>query len=110
MTKLQIRAGASRLSSKRRKLVIAYTLSAAGTVEAVVYRRVTTHHCHKGVRRCFRWVATKLRFKVAGHVGSNVLTLGLGRLPAGRYRLVVIPVSRSGTRGLRRTVEFTTFH
>jgi hypothetical protein len=110
LTNLKLRVSAFRLSSNQHKLVISYTLSAAGTVEAVIYRRVTTHRCHKGVRTCFRWVATKLKFKVAGHAGTNVLALRLGRLPAGHYRLVVIPVNRSGARGPRRSVEFRTFH
>jgi hypothetical protein len=110
LTNLEISGSASRLSAHRRKLVISYRLSAAGTVEVRLYRRVTTHRCHRGVKTCFRWVATKLRFKVAGHAGRNVLAVHLGRLPPDRYRLAVIPVNRRGARGHRQTVEFRVSH
>jgi outer membrane protein assembly factor BamB len=110
LTKLMVRSRASRLGTHGRKLVISYTLSTAGRVQVVIYRRVTSHSCHRGVRTCSRWVATKLKLKVAGHAGSNLLAVNLGTLAAGSYRLAATPVNRSGAPGVTRTVEFRTFH
>jgi hypothetical protein len=110
LTNLKIRASASRLAERRRTLVVSYTLSQAGTVQVAIERRVTSDRCSPGVRTCTRWVATKVKLKTAGHVGSNLLTVRLGTLPAARYRLVAIPVNSSGVTGVRQTLEFRTSH
>jgi hypothetical protein len=110
LTNLKIRASASRLAARRRTLVVSYTLSAAGIVQVVIQRRVTSRRCRPGVRACAQWVATKLSLKVRGHLGSNLLTVRLGTLSAGRYRLVAIPINRSGVPGIRQTLEFRTSH
>jgi hypothetical protein len=110
LTNLKIRASASRLAARRRTLAVSYTLSAAGTVRVVIEHRVTSHRCSPGVRTCSRWVTTKLKLKVTGHVGSNQLTVALGTLPAGGYRLIAIPVNGSGVAGIRQTLEFRTSH
>jgi hypothetical protein len=110
LTKLRIRARASKLGTHPRKLVVSYTLSAAGSVQVVIYRRVRSHSCRRGVRSCARWVASKLKLKVAGHAGNNLLAVKLGTLPAGSYRLAATPRNRSGISGITRTVQFKTFH
>jgi hypothetical protein len=110
LTHLQIRAKASRLSSHRRKLVVAYMLSAPATVAMTVERRVISHLCKRGVRKCFRWVSTKIKFKVYGHAGANAHTVNLGTLSAGNYRLAARPIARSGALGVTRYVEFKTVH
>jgi len=110
LTKLKINARASRLRSHRRKLVISYTLSAAGTVQVVTYRRVTSHSCHGSVSMCSRWIAIKRKLKVGGRAGSNLLAVRLGTLPTGYYRLAVTPFNRSGAPGITRNVEFRMFH
>lgn len=106
LTKLRIRASASRLSVRPRKLVISYTLSAAGIVEVTILRRVISHRCQGGASACIHWVRTKLRRRVAAHAGTNVLTLSLTGLPAGIYRLLATPIARSGT---RRTGQYVGF-
>ncbi len=108
LTKLKLRASASRLASHRRKLVVTYTLSAPATVVVVIYRRVVSHSCPKGLATCARWVATKLKLKVVAHVGGNTLTVNLGTLSAGAYRMAATPVTRSGARGVTRNLEFRT--
>lgn len=108
LSHLKIRAAASRLGSHRRKLAISYTLSTADTVEVEVYRRVTGHSCARRVRVCARWVLTKIKLKVSGQPGSNSLSVNLGTLAAGRYRLAATPGTRSHTRALTRYVEFKT--
>jgi hypothetical protein len=106
LTKLRIRASASRLGVRPRKLVISYTLSAAGIVEVTILRRVISHRCQTGVSACIHWVRTKLRRRVPAHAGTNVLTLSLTALPAGTYRLLATPIARSGT---RRTGQYVGF-
>jgi hypothetical protein len=106
LTKLRIRASASRFRGRPRKLVISYTLSATGIVEVTVLRRVISHRCQGGASACIHWVRTKLRRRVAAHSGTNVLTLSLTGLPAGTYRLLATPMARSGT---RRTGQYVGF-
>jgi outer membrane protein assembly factor BamB len=106
LTKLKVRAHASRLSSRRRKLAISYTLSAAGSVRFVFYQRVISHRCRPGVKTCSRWVATAVRLKVAARSGANVLAINLGSIRAGDYRLLATPVNRSGAQGTARQVDF----
>jgi X-X-X-Leu-X-X-Gly heptad repeat protein len=108
ITKLKLRASASRLASHRRKLVATYTLSAPGRVVVVIYRRVVSHSCPRGATTCGRWVATRLMVKVAGHVGANTLAVKLGTLSSGTYRLAATPLTRSGARGATRYLQFKT--
>jgi outer membrane protein assembly factor BamB len=110
LTKLKIRASASKLASHRRKLAIGYTLSVPATVTVVIYHRVISHHCPGAAAACGRWVATKLKVNVSAHVGSNTLSMDLGTLSAGTYRLGATPLTRSGARGLTRYLEFKTLH
>jgi hypothetical protein len=110
LTNLKIRSSASRLNSHLRKLVITYSLSTVDTVRLTVYRRLISHHCKRGVRTCVRWVATKIKEKVAGHIGANMHAMNLGALPAGNYRLAATPVTRSSSPGVTRYVYFKTFH
>jgi outer membrane protein assembly factor BamB len=110
LTNLKVRAKASRLSSHRRKLAVSYSLSAAGKVKVVIYRRTTSHNCRKGVSTCTRWIATKLKLVVTGHGGTNLLTVSLGPLRAGDYRLDATPLNGSGAAGVTRTVQFRMSH
>jgi hypothetical protein len=106
LTKLQVRARASRLSSRRGKLVISFALSGPGSVRVVIYRRVISHRCRPGVRRCDRWVATAIKLKASGRAGPNALAINLGSIRAADYRLLATPVNRSGARGITRHVDF----
>jgi hypothetical protein len=111
LTKLKVRASASRLRGHRRKrLVASYNLSAPATVSAVVYRRAISHRCHRGVKKCVHWVRTRVRLRVQGHRGKNLLTVRLGTLAPADYRLTATPINREGARGATRHVEFKTFH
>jgi hypothetical protein len=110
LSRLKIRAAASRLSSHRRKLALSYTLSAADTVEVAIYRAVTSHSCRHGVRACVRWVPTKIKLKVSAHRGGNVLSVNLGTLAAGSYRLAATPWTRSGLHGSTRYADFKTLN
>jgi outer membrane protein assembly factor BamB len=107
LTKLKIHAGASRFAAHGRRLLVSYALSAAATVEVVIFRRVTSHRCRSGASTCIHWVRTKLTLKVRGHAGGNVLTIRIGALPVGSYRLAATPVARSGARGSTQYVRFT---
>jgi hypothetical protein len=96
------------LSSKpghHRRAKVSYTLTASGKVKLVLYRRVISHRCKGGVRTCVRYMRTKLSYTVTGHAGRNVLTLDLGRLRAGDYRLTATPIARSGAT-VARSVAF----
>jgi outer membrane protein assembly factor BamB len=108
LVQLKIHAAASRLGSHRRKVVVTYTLSAAGTVEVAIYRRVISHVCRRGAGTCVHWVRTKIELKVAGHVGTNVLAVNLGTLAAGDYRMGAISITRSGASGIPQYVHFKT--
>jgi hypothetical protein len=91
----------------RRKAKVSYTLTATGKVEIVLFRRVISHRCQRGAHSCARYVRTKLSFKVAGHAGANALTLDLGRLTSGDYRLAATPLSPSGAATTTRYFSFT---
>jgi hypothetical protein len=108
LTRLDVRTAASRRGSHRRKVVITYMLSAAGTVEVTIYRRVISRRCQRGASTCVRWVPTKIKLKVAGHAGINVLAINLGTLSAGDYRIGVMPITRSGASGITQYVHFNT--
>jgi hypothetical protein len=111
LTKLKVRARASRLSSPRnKKLSVSYNLSVSATVSAVVYHRVISHRCRHGARRCTRWARTRVKLRIHGRKGKDLLTLKLGSLPAGDYRLTATPVNGEGVRGKTRHLEFKTFH
>jgi hypothetical protein len=68
---------------------------------------VTSHRCEQGAHTCVRYVRTKLSFNFAGHAGINVVTLDLGRLRAGDYRLTATPSTSPATPAARRSVSFT---
>lgn len=108
LTSIQFRPFASRLSSHRRKLAVSYIVSAAARVEAIVYRRVVSHRCAAGVSKCGRWAATHIRLKVSAHAGINRLTLQLGAISAGNYRLALTPLAPSGIRGVTQYLRFKT--
>jgi hypothetical protein len=108
LTKLQIRAHASSLHSRRPKLAISYTLSANGTVQVVIYRLLFSHACAKGLRSCEHWVSAR-RLKLKGHAGRNLLTLKIDALPRGSYRLAARPFNASGAGGVAQHVDFRDF-
>jgi outer membrane protein assembly factor BamB len=110
LTDLKIRASASRLSSHRRKLVVTYKLSAPSTVSVVIEHRVKSHGCQSGTSSCLRWVRTKIKLKVSGHAGANLLSVNLGALAAGDYRLAGTPVAPAGQLGVPQYVRFKTVH
>jgi outer membrane protein assembly factor BamB len=110
ITNLKIRASASRLSSHKRRLVVTYTLSAPSTVRVIIEHRVKSHSCPAGRSTCLRWVRTKIKLKVSGHAGTNVLSVNLGTLAAGDYRLAGTPVTPSGQLGVTEYVRFKTVH
>lgn len=110
LTKLQIRASASRLRSHRGKLVVTYQLSDPAKVVFVVYRRVISHRCKNGARSCSLWVRTKIKLNVNARAGANRLTVPLGTIPAGQYRLAATPVTRAGHAGTTRYLTFRTVH
>jgi hypothetical protein len=83
----------------RRRARVAFTLSAAATVELAVYRRAVIRGCRRAGRACVRYVPTGIRLRVGGRLHGNVLGLDLGRLPAGLYRLAARPLTPSGTPG-----------
>jgi hypothetical protein len=92
----------------RNEIRLTYTLSAAGTVEITIDRRVVAHNCRRGVRTCVREVPTAIKLDVAGHASRNVLVINLAKLPAGDYRLVATPITRSGVAGTARYLDFKT--
>ena len=106
LTKLKLRAAASRLSSRRRKVVVSYALSAAGTVELAIFRRVVSNRCKRGAPTCLHYVRTTIKLKVAGHAATNVIALNLGQLSAGDYRIDAMPIARSGAYGITQYVHF----
>jgi outer membrane protein assembly factor BamB len=111
LTKLRVRGSASRLSRHRhKKLAVSFNLSMRATVSAAVYRRVISHRCRRGVRRCVRWLPTRVRLRTPGRSGKNLLTVKLGTLAAGQYRLTATPINREGVHGVTRHIEFQTFH
>jgi outer membrane protein assembly factor BamB len=90
-----------------RRAKVTYTLTTAGRIELVLFRRVISHRCRGGAHTCARYVRTKSSFNVAGHAGNNVLLLNLGRLPPGDYRLSATPTAPPPARTTTRTVAFT---
>jgi hypothetical protein len=106
LTKLTVRVVASRPGSHRRKALVTYTLSATDTVGVAAYHRVISHSCRRGAGACVRWVRTKIELRLAGHEGTNVSTLDLGRLSAGDYRIGAMPIAQSGTSGVMRYAYF----
>jgi hypothetical protein len=89
-----------------RRAKVSYTLTAAGKVQLVLYRRVISHHCTHGAHTCARYIRTKVTDKVLGHAGSNVLTLDLGRLSAGEYRLTATPIASPPAPTVARSLAF----
>ncbi len=108
LTRLQIRAKASRSSPHTHKLLLTYTLSAPATVELGVYHRTVTHRCQRGIRTCVRWTLTRVKLEVTGRPGANSLKLNLAGLSPGDYRLDATPIARSGAFGVTRYLGFKT--
>ena len=106
LANLQIRSRASKHGSRGRKIVVSYTLSAAGTVEVAVLRRAVSHHCQRRASTCVHWVPTKINLRVTGRAGTNVLTLDLGHIAAGSYRLATTPIAPSGAPGASQYIRF----
>jgi len=106
LARLQIRSPASRLGRRRHKALVSYTLSAAGTVDIAIYRRIVSHRCQRGAPTCLHYVRTTIELEVAGHAATNVIALNLGRLSAGEYRLAATPIAPSGVRGITRYIHF----
>jgi hypothetical protein len=107
VSNLKLHLLASKSSRHKRKAKVSYTLSAPGGVQFVVYRRTVSHRCKRGVRSCSRYVRTKLSFKVTGSAGRNVVTLDLGQLAPGDYRLAATPIEPSGATATARYLSFT---
>ncbi len=107
LTQLGIRVVAPGHKRHRRKAVIRYVLSTAGTVDLIVERRAIGHRCRDHARTCIRWVATTIKLEAAGHAAANVLTLNIDGLRTGSYRLDATPIARSGVSGVTRYVRFT---
>jgi iron transport multicopper oxidase len=104
---LKLRLLASKSSRHKRKAAVTFTLSSAGKVWIVVYRRVRSHHCSGGAHSCVRYLPTKIRLAVTGHAGANRFTFDMTRLTAGDYRLSATPITRSGTPAITRSISFT---
>jgi PQQ-like domain len=106
LSHLRVRLTTTKGRHPRREAVVTYTLSAAGTVQIAIDRRVTVHRCRRGVHTCFKYVATKIKLKTAGHAGNNTVHLSVAALSVGGYRLLATPLAPSGTRGVTREVDF----
>ncbi len=108
LARLHLAYPASKRGRGRRELRLTYTLSAAGTVQIAIDRRVLSHNCRRGVRTCVHDVPTSVKLTVAGHAGRNALTVNLAGLPAGDYRVALTPRTRTGAAGTARYVDFKT--
>ena len=102
LTHLHLEYPASKHGTGRREIRLTYTLSAAGTVEIAVYRRVVSHQCRRGTHTCTRYVLSTIEVRVSGHASRNVVKLDLAKLYAGDYRLAVTPIAPSGKSGVTR--------
>jgi hypothetical protein len=94
-------------AAHHRRARVSYTLTAAGRVQLVLYRRVISHRCPAPAHACARYARTKLNLSVSGHAGANALRLDLGVLPPGDYRLAAAPVEASGAAATTHYVFFT---
>jgi Abnormal spindle-like microcephaly-assoc'd, ASPM-SPD-2-Hydin/PQQ-like domain len=108
LTKLEVRARTSRSDRHAHSLLINYTLSAPGTVALTVFRGTASHHCQHDLSTCDHWALTKVKLRLAGHAGTNSLTLSLARLSPGYYRVDATPIGRSGAAGITRYLHFHT--
>ena len=107
LTHLRLGHPASKRGRGRHEIRLTYTLSAAGgTVEVRIDRRVLSHRCRRGARICIHDLPTGIKLTVAGHAGSNALTIDLAGLAAGDYRLATTPIARTGGAGVTRYVHF----
>lgn len=105
LTRLTVRARAAR-GARSHSFSVGYRLSAAGSVELAVLRRVVSRRCAHGARVCDRWVATAAHRDERAAAGANTLTLDLAALAAGDYRLRATPRALSGTAGASAYVRF----
>ncbi len=106
LTHLHLGYPASKRGRGRHEIRLTYTLSAAGTVEVTVDRRVVSHSCRRGTRTCTHYLPTTIKLEVAGHAGKNVVTINLTNLSAGNYRVAVFSIARSGKSSVARYGPF----
>jgi hypothetical protein len=102
LSHLRLGYPASKRGRGRHEIRLTYRLSAAGTVEITIYRRVISHSCRRGTRTCIHYVPTRLEHKVTGHAAGNVVMIDIAKLSAGDYRLAVTPIAQSGQAGVTR--------
>ena len=106
LSRLKLHARLSTHGHHRRDWLITYTLSAEASVQIAIYRLVVSHRCPNHARACARYLPTKTKLNVSGHVAVNTFPLNLARLTAGRYRLSATPLSPTGGRGVTQDVYF----
>jgi hypothetical protein len=104
LTRLQIHTSSS--AKHARKLTVAYTLSAPGSVDLAIDRRILSHSCPRGMRACIRWLPTKVKLEESARTGHHSATLSLAALTAGDYRLDATPVAHSGAAGATQRPSF----
>jgi hypothetical protein len=107
LTRLHVRHPAPRHTRSKHEALVIYTLSTESRVNLVIQRPVVSHRCQLGARTCVHYVATRIKVRVTGRAGSNLLAVELGQLPAGEYRLAATPITPSGARGATRYAHFT---
>jgi outer membrane protein assembly factor BamB len=106
LTALRIGSIPARRGGARHELRLTYTLSRASTVEVTAARRVVSRRCRAGGATCIHYLPIRLRLRVAANAGSNTLVVNLARLPAGYYRLAIVPLPRTGVSGVARYGRF----
>jgi Abnormal spindle-like microcephaly-assoc'd, ASPM-SPD-2-Hydin len=106
LTRLALRATAARRGGRTDRLLVGYTLSAAGRIELSVDRAETSHRCPRRARSCLAWRATKAKLTQSARAGRDSATLSLARLSAGEYRLDATPLARSGRAGPTQRLDF----
>jgi hypothetical protein len=102
LTHLHLTYPASRRGRGRREIRLTFTLSATGSLEIAIDRRVTSHRCQRAAHTCTRYLPTAIRLVLAGHAGMNAVTLDLAKLSMGDYRLALTPAGTSGKAGATR--------
>ena len=101
-----LRAKISQSAPHTHRVVLTYTLSAAASVKVAIDRRVISHSCRHRAGTCVHWEPTKIKRTVAGRAGSNTLTVNLGALSAGEYRVDALPLTPTGTAGTTQYLRF----
>ncbi|HEX4837321.1 MAG TPA: choice-of-anchor D domain-containing protein, partial [Solirubrobacteraceae bacterium] len=95
----------ARIGRSRRRVLIAYDLTAGATVKITVERRVVGRHCAHH-RSCVRFVPTKIVLTIAGKPGANHSSLSVASLRPGSYRL---SVTATAPTGLSQTTSHMSF-